>query len=212
MIKILASIAAGFFLIIVIFLVISPRTRSGPCGMIWRLTISDVTSGEFTEFIPASGEMKDQSVVAKIYDFYLGRVKVGLHAISNNADLMVIHVDSTIIDGRFSIELKFKDSLQIPADGRQVRFRIYLSKGTQATLIPVGGFYKDTGGKWILVVEDSLRVVKRTISTGRKNPDYIEVLSGLTPGEEVIASSYENYGRFDFGKPVTIQDLKDLND
>jgi HlyD family secretion protein len=117
-----------------------------------------------------------------------------------------------IVQGKFSIELKFKDSLQTLPDGKPVRLRIYLSKGTQATLVPVGGFYKDTGGQWILVVEDSLHVVKRTVSLGRKNTDCFEVLSGLMPGEKVITSSYENYGRFNFRKPVTIQDLKDLND
>jgi HlyD family secretion protein len=29
------------------------------------------------------------------------------------------------------------------------------------------------------------------------NPKYYEVLEGLEPGEKVIVSSYENYGRVD---------------
>jgi hypothetical protein len=57
-----------------------------------------------------------------------------------------------------------------------------------------------------------MHVVKRFINPGRKNSDYIEVLSGLMPGEKVITSSYGNYMDFDFSRPVTIQDLKDLND
>jgi HlyD family secretion protein len=211
MIKILAYIVAGFILIAGTFIVMSPHTKRGPCVMPRFLTISDVTLGGFVESIPASGEMKDKSVAAKIDEFYVRRIQVGLHAISDHADLIVTNVDSTIVEGRFSIELKFKDNQQIPADGQRVRFRIYLSNPTQATLVPVGGFYKDTGGQWILVVNDSMHVVKRHIRLGRKNPDYIEVLSGLMPGEKVITSSYENYTGFDFRKPVTIEDLKDIS-
>ncbi|MCK7558871.1 hypothetical protein MKQ70_29375 [Chitinophaga sedimenti] len=43
----------------------------------------------------------------------------------------------------------------------------------------------DKGGK---------KAVKRSISLGRKNPLYFEVLDGLQPGEQVITSSYENFG------------------
>jgi hypothetical protein len=211
MTKILASIIAGFLLIAGTFYVMSSGTRNGPCRMLRFLTISEVTFGEFTEVIPVSGEMKGKSVVATIDELYIGRIKVGLDAVSDKANLIVTNVDSTVVEGRFSFELMFRDSLQIPADGQRVRLRIYLSEPAQATLIPVGGFYKDTGGRWILVVEDSLHVVKRTISSGRKNTDYIEILSGLKPGEKVITSSYENYMRFDFRKPVTIEDLKNLN-
>ena len=38
------------------------------------------------------------------------------------------------------------------------------------------------------------RAVRRDISLGRKNPQFFEVLSGLEAGEEVITSSYENFG------------------
>ena len=140
MIKILVSIAAGLILIVGTFIVISARTRSGGCGMIPLLKISDVTFGEFRESLPASGEMKDESVVTKIHELYLGRIKVGFNAISNNADLIVTNVDTTITEGTFSIELKFKDSKQMPPDGQRVRLKIYLSNPTQATLLPVGGF------------------------------------------------------------------------
>jgi len=37
--------------------------------------------------------------------------------------------------------------------------------------------------------------VKRNISIGRKNPKYYEVLEGLHPGENVIISGYESFGK-----------------
>ena len=59
----------------------------------------------------------------------------------------------------------------------------------------MGVFFSDTGGNWVNVVEGgSKRASKRKISHGRKNPNYYEVLDGLTVGDKVITSSYSNYG------------------
>ena len=39
--------------------------------------------------------------------------------------------------------------------------------------------------------------VKRNIKIGRKNPQYYEVIDGLTPGEQVIVSDYTIFGNND---------------
>ena len=79
--------------------------------------------------------------------------------------------------------------------GQSSPIQLELGKAAQATLIPVGGFFSDTGGNWVYVVDKSgQRATKRTITLGRKNPEYYEVLEGLQPGEQVITSSYENFG------------------
>jgi len=65
-------------------------------------------------------------------------------------------------------------------------------------LLPKGGFYQSTGGQWVYVVDPSGDfAVKRQISIGRQNPRYYEVLDGLNEGEEVIVSSYDNFGDVD---------------
>jgi HlyD family secretion protein len=62
-------------------------------------------------------------------------------------------------------------------------------------LLPVGGFYKDTGGNWVYVLEnDGSQAVRRDIRLGRKNPEYFEVTSGLEAGDRVITSSYDHFG------------------
>ena len=45
-----------------------------------------------------------------------------------------------------------------------------------------------------MVSEDGGKAYKRSIRIGRQNPQYYEVTEGLTPGERVIVSGYENYG------------------
>ncbi|MCQ2148264.1 MAG: efflux transporter periplasmic adaptor subunit, partial [Bacteroidales bacterium] len=64
-----------------------------------------------------------------------------------------------------------------------------------ALLIPRGSFFQKTGGKWIYVLNaDGTRATKREIRIGRQNPQYYEVLEGLSAGEQVITSGYDNYG------------------
>jgi len=79
--------------------------------------------------------------------------------------------------------------------GLSLRMRIELGQSSEEVLLPVGGFYKDTGGNWVYVLEaDGNRAVKRNVKLGRKNTEHFEVLEGLKPGDRVITSSYENFG------------------
>ena len=79
--------------------------------------------------------------------------------------------------------------------GQSLRLRIQLGNSSEELLLPVGGFYKDTGGNWVYVVDEGTgKAVRRDIRLGRKNPDNFEVLEGLEPGDRVITSSYDHFG------------------
>ena len=53
---------------------------------------------------------------------------------------------------------------------------------------------QNTAGSWVFVVDKSgAQASKRAIRLGRKNPQSIEVLSGLTLGDRVITSSYASF-------------------
>jgi HlyD family secretion protein len=76
-----------------------------------------------------------------------------------------------------------------------LRLRIELGQSSEELLLPVGGFYKDTGGNWVYVLEEGgNQAVKRNVKLGRKNTENFEILEGLQPGDRVITSSYENFG------------------
>ena len=58
-------------------------------------------------------------------------------------------------------------------------------------LVPNGAFFNDSGGSWVFVVDSGGKsATRRQVQLGRKNSDFIEVLSGLRPGERVVTSSY----------------------
>ncbi len=79
--------------------------------------------------------------------------------------------------------------------GQSVRIRLELGDSEQSLLLPTGGFFKDTGGNWVFVLNPTTGMAeKRVIRLGRKNPEFYEVLEGLVEGEKVIISGYENFG------------------
>ncbi|MCV6621026.1 MAG: hypothetical protein OIF51_04660, partial [Cellvibrionaceae bacterium] len=52
-------------------------------------------------------------------------------------------------------------------------------------------YFQDTGGRWLYVVSDDGREARRReVRLGRRNNDFIEVISGLNAGEEIITSPY----------------------
>lgn len=139
-------------------------------------------------------------VRVEIDELYYPRISQGLQASTsyNNKDyeLQIAYIYPTIQNGRFTVDMTFVG--ETPAGirrGQSLRLRIELGQSSEELLLPVGGFYKDTGGNWVYVLEgDGNRASRRNVKLGRKNSENFEVLEGLQPGDRVITSSYENFG------------------
>lgn len=136
-----------------------------------------------------------------IDELYLPRITTGLRATTrfNNQDyvLEISYIYPGVANGRFEVDMNFVgDTPPGLRRGLSLRLRIELSQSSEELLLAVGGFYKDTGGNSVFVLEkNGERAVRRNIRLGRKNPDHYEVLEGLQPGDQVITSSYENFGK-----------------
>jgi HlyD family secretion protein len=155
----------------------------------------NVNIGQRLGWIDIVGSYK---VRVPIDELYLPRISEGLqaHTSFNNKDyiLEITYVYPGVTNGRFEVDMNFvREAPQGIRRGQSLRLRIQLGQSSEELLLPVGGFYKDTGGNWVYVVEGD-RAVKRDIKLGRKNTENFEVLEGLKPGDRVITSSYENFG------------------
>ncbi|MCW5923244.1 MAG: efflux RND transporter periplasmic adaptor subunit [Saprospiraceae bacterium] len=136
----------------------------------------------------------------EVDEHYISRIFPGLEGSFDfsgaTTRLIVSKVYPEVRNGRFQVDMTFDK--KIPDGirrGQSVPVRLQLGKPAEATLIPTGGFFSDTGGNWVYVLNSTgSRAEKRKISLGRKNPQFYEVLSGLEPGEQVITSSYANFG------------------
>ncbi|MBN8575359.1 MAG: efflux RND transporter periplasmic adaptor subunit [Cyclobacteriaceae bacterium] len=134
-----------------------------------------------------------------IDELYLPKISVGLPASTSFANkdykLAITYIYPTIQNGRFEVDMDFENETpQGIRRGQSLRMRIELGQASEELLLPVGGFYKDTGGNWVFVLESDGKAVRRNIKLGRKNTENFEVLEGLKPGDRVITSSYENFG------------------
>jgi HlyD family secretion protein len=135
-----------------------------------------------------------------IDEHYISRIFTGLKGTFDFADttyeLVIKKVYTQVTNGRFQVDMEFTGkSPKGIRRGQTLQIRLALSDERQAVLLPVGGFFQQTGGNWIFKVADNGKsAYKVDIQLGNKNPDYYEVLQGLKPGDKVVTSSYENYG------------------
>jgi len=180
------------------------------------LTIRAPMDGQLTALDAQVGQSKTQGAVlgqvnsadhfkltADVDEFYLGHVIAGQQALftidGHDYRAKVAKVYPQVTNGTFKIDLYFEATP--PAGihvGQAVDLRIELGGANQAVMLPNGPFYQDTGGNWVFVVAPGGgHAERRVVRLGRRNPDFVEVVDGLKPGEQVIVSGYEAYQKMD---------------
>ena len=106
----------------------------------------------------------------------------------------VAKVFPQVANGRVAIELVFVGPA--PADlkrGEAIDLRLSLGRPKPATIAPTGGWLSDTGGTWTFVLTpDGQRAERRSLVVGRRNPEQVEVLSGLKPGERIVTAGAQD--------------------
>ena len=170
-----------------------------------KLSGFDVEIGESIERGGRLGQIDDPDgykLNARIDEFYLGRVDIGQTAsVTHNGrelQLQVAKIYPQVNEGQFEVDMTFDEQPAGLRRGQTLQLRLTLGDNSDATLIPNGSFYQETGGNWVFVVApDGSEAIKRTVRLGRRNTDYIEVLDGLEPGEKVITSPYTSFTGMD---------------
>mgnify|MGYP000445179046 CR=1 FL=1 len=138
---------------------------------------------------------------ARIDERYVTRVFDGQEAAFNYAGkVYALYVDKIYTDvsnGSFKIDLFFNNDIEPKGikRGQTVQVRLTFSGKTDAIIIKRGSFFQETGGSWIYVLDKSGDFAyKRSIRINRQNTNHYEISEGLQPGEEVVISSYDNFG------------------
>ncbi|MDN3725343.1 HlyD family efflux transporter periplasmic adaptor subunit [Aequorivita sp. SDUM287046] len=138
-------------------------------------------------------------VLAEIDEHYISRIYNGQSGTFNfNGQSYVLEVKKVytqVKNGRFQVDMQFVE--KPPASirrGQSLQIRLALSEEKRAVMIPKGGFFQQTGGSWIYKIsDDGTRAYKTEIALGNQNTESYEIISGLSAGDQVITSSYENY-------------------
>ena len=180
------------------------------------LTIRAPMNGQLTALDAQVGESKAHGAVlgqvnsadsfkltADIDEFYLGRVIVGQAAViaanGRTYPARVAKIYPQVTNGAFKTDFHLDNEVPPSMNvGQTTELRVELGGTTEAIVVANGPFYQATGGNWVFVVDaKGKEALKHTVKLGRKNPQYIEILDGLTPGERVIVSSYDAYRNID---------------
>jgi HlyD family secretion protein len=144
-------------------------------------------------------DTEGNKLVAQVDEFYLGRVQPGQTATAEwggkTYKMKVAKIYPQVRNGTFEVDFHFVGAA--PDDiqrGQTLQTKLTLGDPAPALLIPNGAFYNETGGAWVFVVAPGGgEAVKRQVRLGRRNADFIEVLEGLEPGEQVVTSPYTGF-------------------
>lgn len=177
-----------------------------------NMTIKSPVDGKLSSFLVEIGQTKVSGehlgqidmmdgikLRANIDERYISRVFTGQEAscdLGNKTyELEISKIYTNVTGGTFQVDLLFKD--EEPAEvkrGQTIQLKVKFSGASDALILRRGGFFQETGGNWIYVLDPSEEyAVKRSIRIGRQNATHYEVLEGLEAGEKVIVSSYDNF-------------------
>jgi HlyD family secretion protein len=152
--------------------------------------------GERLGQVDSAGRNK---LVAEIDEFYLGRVEPGQRATVEWAGkrwpLTIAKIYPQVKNGSFTADLTF-DAGEPPElqRGQTLSPKLTLGDPTPALIVANGAFYQDSGGTFVFVVaKDGTSAERRSVRLGRRNPDFVEVIGGLEPGDRIITSSYAGF-------------------
>ena len=176
------------------------------------LTIRSPTNGQLTALDAYVGQSKAPGAVlgqvdslnrfkltAQVDEFYLGRIALGQTALfalgGRHYQATIVKIHPKVTNGTFKVDLHFKNAVPPGITvGQAIDTRLELGGASPALLLPNGPFFQDTGGTWAFVLTpDGRYATRRNIALGERNPDYVEVLQGLSPGQKVIISSYQGF-------------------
>jgi HlyD family secretion protein len=142
-------------------------------------------------------------LIAQVDEFYLGNIAVGQEARFTLEDrawrARIAKVYPQVVNGTFKVDLHFDGGAPgFIHIGQAIDLKLVLGGARPALMLPNGPFYQDTGGAYVFVATpDGKAAIRRTVRLGRRNPEFVEVLEGLEPGEKVIVSGYQAFSKMD---------------
>ena len=185
-------------------------------GNLENLTVKAPISGQLTTFEAKVGESKSKGqrigqideidafkVSAFVDEFYLARVQIGQKATAEidgkTYDFTVTKVYPNVKDRQFEVDLAFDGKTpKTVRRGQTLRLNIEIGAAAKSLMLANGPYIDDTDGRWVFVVSpDNSVALRHPITIGRRNPDYVEVESGLEKGDRVITSGYDQFLKFD---------------
>ncbi|MGM0370236.1 MAG: efflux RND transporter periplasmic adaptor subunit [Bacillota bacterium] len=156
------------------------------------------------------GEMVGNQPVISIVD--LSSIKLETHVSENNVNQLKVGervtVDFNALDNKlqgtiqtispsldqqqqgYPIEIKVNNSGNLIKSGMYAEVEIETERSSGNLVIPKQSVLQENGSSYVFVVEDD-KAEKKEVTTGLTTTDKVEILSGITDGEQVITAGSE---------------------
>lgn len=168
-----------------------------------QLTFLDAKVGESKRNGQRIGQVdliENYKVSAQVDEFYINRVSRGQKATfelnQQQYSLSILKIYPGIENGSFKVDFSIDEPsvLSNLRLGQSLQLKYNLSDATSTLQLANGGFLQNTAGNWAYVLtNDGMQATRRAVRLGKKNPQSIEVISGLRAGDKVITSSYSSF-------------------
>jgi HlyD family secretion protein len=137
-------------------------------------------------------------VVASVDEFYLNRMTLkqqGIATIDGKTySLTITKIYPEVHDRIFNVDLAFNGNS--PSNmhiGQSMQLRLNISAISDASFVANGSFYEASNQGVFVLDHDGNSAERKMVTFGRRNADQVEVLAGLTTGEQVVISGYQSF-------------------
>lgn len=145
--------------------------------------VSDLSQFKITGEIP-EGSSSRVSVGSQV------SVRIGRGKIAGN----IAYIEPQAQQGVITLGVSLSDPRN-PVLRPGIRADLYIACGYKEKVVRLsnGRFFKGPGVYQLFVMDGADHMVRRQVTLGDSNSDYVEVVSGLRPGDRVAVSDMEKY-------------------
>jgi len=151
------------------------------------------------EKVAVIADLSHFKVAAEISDIYADRVGVGAHVVvksgSTTLNGLITNVTPLSKNGIISFAVALDDDAHPRLrSGLKTDVHVLCEIHDNVVRIPAGPYFKGPGQYDLFVVGDN-ELTKRKVQLGDSNYEFVEVVSGLQPGEKIVTSDMSEYQR-----------------
>jgi len=179
-------------------------TRDGVVTWVNKNIGASIKEGESLARI---ANLSSYKVAGSISDTQLDQLRNGMPAIIRINDVQlrgaIVNVSPAISNSivSFDVQLEEKNNKLLRPNMKADVFLITATRN-KVVRVPNGPAFKGSDAQEIFVLVNG-KAERRSVRTGLSNFDYVEIVSGIKPGERVITS---DMSKFEYAKEITIKD------